>query len=69
MSELKKNQILPAVCEGYSAEGAGVAHVDGMAVFVSGGIAGERCEIRVLKARLPPLSRLRRVRHAAYELS
>ncbi len=50
MSELKKNQILPAVCEGYSAEGAGVAHVDGMAVFVSGGIAGERCEIRVLKA-------------------
>ncbi len=49
MSELKKNQILSAICDGYSADGMGVAHVDGMALFVSGAIAGERCEIRILK--------------------
>ena len=49
MSELTKNQILPVVCDGYAADGCGVAHVDGMALFVSGAIAGERCRVRVLK--------------------
>ena len=49
MSELKKNQILSAVCDGYSSDGMGVAHVGGMAVFVSGAVAGEQCEIRILK--------------------
>lgn len=49
MSELKKNQILSAICDGYSADGMGVAHVDGMALFISGAIAGERCCVRVLK--------------------
>ena len=47
---LNKNQIYTAVIEDYTTEGQGVAHVEGCAVFVPNAIAGERCEIRIVKA-------------------
>ena len=40
-----------AVIEGYTSEGAGVAHLDGRAVFVPGGVRGDDCEIRVVNTR------------------
>ena len=49
MNELRKNDIVEAVCAGYASDGSGVARINGMAVFVSGGIAGERCRVRILK--------------------
>ncbi len=49
MSELQKNDIVKTVCTGYASDGMGVARVDGRAVFVSGAIAGEECEVRILK--------------------
>lgn len=33
--------------EGYSSDGAGVARLDGMVVFVQGGIRGELCQVRL----------------------
>ena len=50
-NELKKNQIIRVTIDGYSAEGAGVSHVDGLAVFVPGTVAGEEWEIRILKVQ------------------
>ncbi len=49
MDELKKNDIVETVCDGYTSDGSGVARIGGMAVFVSGAIAGERCRVRILK--------------------
>ena len=46
---MRKNDIIELVCQGYGSDGMGVGRYDGMAVFVSGAIAGERCEVRVLK--------------------
>ena len=42
---LREGQVYPAVIEGYSSDGAGVARIDGMAVFVKGGIMGERADV------------------------
>ena len=47
---LIKNQIYEAVITDYTAEGQGVAHVEGCAVFVPNAIRGERYHIRVEKA-------------------
>ncbi len=44
---LSKQQIYDAQITDYTAEGWGIAHVEGCAVFVPGAIAGERCRIRV----------------------
>ena len=46
---LKKNQIVPAVIEGYSSEGLGVARIDGQVVFVHGAVRGEQCDVLILK--------------------
>ena len=46
---LIKNQIYETVVTDYTAEGEGVAHVEGCAVFLPNGIAGERCRIRIEK--------------------
>ncbi len=46
---LKKNDVVELVCGGYGSDAMGVARVDGLAVFVSGAIAGERCRARILK--------------------
>ena len=39
-------QIYPVEITGYTADGQGVAHIDGQAVFIPNTIAGERCTIR-----------------------
>ncbi|MEA4966142.1 MAG: 23S rRNA (uracil(1939)-C(5))-methyltransferase RlmD [Oscillospiraceae bacterium] len=46
---LKKKAVYEAEITGYTSEGEGVAHVDGMAVFVPHVIAGERCAIKIFK--------------------
>lgn len=51
MEHLLKNQIGRAVIEGYTSEGAGVAHLDGQAVFVPGAVRGDDCDVRVVNTR------------------
>ena len=46
---LEKNQIYEAVISDYTAEGQGVAKIEGCAVFVPNAIAGEVCRIRIEK--------------------
>ena len=46
---LTKNEIYEAVITDYTAEGQGVAHVEGCAVFIPNAIAGEKCRIRIEK--------------------
>ena len=48
---LIKNQIYEAVVTDYTAEGQGVAHVEGCAVFLPNAIAGEKYKIRIELAR------------------
>lgn len=48
---LQKNQIYLAEIDGYSAEGMGVARIDGEVVFVAGALSGEVCRIRILKTQ------------------
>ena len=47
---LIKNQTYEAIVTDYTAEGQGVAHVDGCAVFIPNAIAGETYIIRIEKA-------------------
>jgi len=47
---LEKNKIYEALVTDYTAEGQGVAHVEGCAVFLPNAIAGERYTIRIEKA-------------------
>ncbi len=49
MAALQKNQLHRTEITGYTAEGLGVARVDGQVVFVHGGVRGETCEVRILK--------------------
>ena len=46
---LQKNQIYETVITDYTAEGQGVARVEGCAVFIPNAIAGERCLVRIGK--------------------
>ena len=46
---LMKNQIYEATVTDYTAEGQGVAHVEGCAVFLPNAIAGERYRLRIEK--------------------
>ena len=46
---LTKNQIYEAVICDYTAEGQGVAKIDGCAVFIPNAIVGERCMVRIEK--------------------
>ena len=48
---LVKNQVYEATVTDYTAEGQGVAHVEGCAVFLPNAIAGERYKIRIEKAQ------------------
>ena len=48
---LTKNQIYEATICDYTAEGQGVAKIDGCAVFIPNAIAGETCRIRIEKAQ------------------
>ena len=42
-----KGQVLEVEITGYTSEGHGVARVDGLAVFVTGAVCGERVKIRI----------------------
>lgn len=46
---LQKNKIYRTELTGYTAEGAAVAHIDGMAVFIPGGAVGDQCDIKIIK--------------------
>ncbi len=46
---LEKNQLHTAEITGYTAEGLGVARVNGQVIFVHGGVRGETCAVRILK--------------------
>lgn len=46
---MKKNDIYKIEIESWSSEGEGICHIDGMAVFVRGGVPGDRCSIRIIK--------------------
>ena len=48
---LVKNQIYEALVTDYTAEGQGVAHIEGCAVFLPNAIAGERVRVRIEKVR------------------
>lgn len=47
---MKKNELYTVDCESLSDLGYGVAHVDGMAVFVSGLLPEEKARVRIIKA-------------------
>lgn len=46
---LQKNKIYRTEFTGYTAEGAAVARIDGMAVFVPGGAVGDQCMVKIVK--------------------
>ncbi len=48
---LNKNQIYEAVIEDYTAQGQGIAKIEGCVVFVPNAIRGEKCRIRIEKAK------------------
>ena len=48
---LIKNQIYEAEICDYTAEGQGIAKIDGCVVFIPNAIAGERCRVRIEKAQ------------------
>ena len=48
---LIKNQIYEAEITDYTAEGQGVAHIEGCAVFIPNAVAGEKVRVRVEKAQ------------------
>lgn len=48
---LIKNQIYEAQITDYTAEGQGVAHIEGCAVFIPNAIVGERCKVRITLVR------------------
>ena len=49
MDVLAKNQLHTVTIDGWSADGSGVAHVLGRAVFVKGAIPGEEWVVRIVK--------------------
>ena len=51
MAEWKKNAIHTLNITGYTAEGLGVARLDGRVVFVPGTIQGECWEVQLLKVK------------------
>ncbi len=48
---LVKNQIYEAVISDYTAEGQGVAKIEGCTVFIPNAIMGEKCTVRIEKAQ------------------
>ena len=49
MNYLEKNQLYTTRADGYTAEGAGVFHIEGRAVFVPGVLDGELWQVRIVK--------------------
>ena len=50
---LEKNGIYETVITDYTAEGQGIAHIEGIAVFIPNAIAGERVQVRIETVRKP----------------
>ena len=48
---LERNQIYETVVTDYTAEGQGVAHIEGCAVFIPNAVAGEKIRVRIEKAQ------------------
>ena len=48
---LEKNAVYEAVITDYTAEGQGIAHIEGIAVFIPNAIAGERVMVRIEAVR------------------
>ena len=48
---LSKNEIYETVITDYTAEGQGIAHIEGCAVFIPNAIAGERVRVRIETTR------------------
>ena len=48
---LEKNKIYEAVISDYTAEGQGVAKIEGCAVFIPNAIVGEKVTVRIEKAQ------------------
>ncbi|MBP3313247.1 MAG: 23S rRNA (uracil(1939)-C(5))-methyltransferase RlmD [Oscillospiraceae bacterium] len=46
---MKKNEIYRVTVSGYTAQGLGVARVDGQVVFIHGALKGEEMDIRIVK--------------------
>mgnify|MGYP004661296653 CR=1 FL=1 len=44
---LEKNAVYETLVTDYTAEGQGIAHIDGVAVFIPNAIAGERVKVRI----------------------
>ena len=49
MTQFSKNQIIPLEITALSNDGNGVGHIDGMAVFVAGGVVGDELDVRLVK--------------------
>ena len=49
MDKKREGTVQSLEIEGYASDGAGVARLDGMAVFAAGGLRGERCQVRLDK--------------------
>ena len=49
MTTLQKNSIHQVTVENYSSEGMGVARIDGQVVFIHRALAGEVCDIQIIK--------------------
>ena len=49
MAALAKNQLHTVTITGYTAEGLGIARIDGQVVFVHNAVRGETCSIRIMK--------------------
>ena len=45
----RKNETYPLRIEGYGSSGEGIARLNGQAVFVKGAIAGELCQVQLMK--------------------
>ncbi len=48
-SEFRKNEIFDLKIDGYGSQGEGVAHLDGLTVFIKGAIRGELCRVKLMK--------------------
>ena len=46
---LKKNDIIKTTITDWSSDGNGICRIDGMVVFVSSGVPGDECHVRILK--------------------
>ncbi|MGI5929575.1 23S rRNA (uracil(1939)-C(5))-methyltransferase RlmD [Pseudoflavonifractor sp.] len=46
---VKVNDVCRLIIEGYTADGTGVARLDGIVVFVQGGVRGEECDVHIEK--------------------